>query len=153
MNVGTMTNQNAWTTSNVSVTVGDKEGNRVVISNLVDWNHQPQISDHVYFQSEQLDKLVGPVDCKALASQPCFINITISGAGSSPDRGCGDIEVSSRVVGNYTFYIQEWFSQEIQENVARQLCPRPSKGTTSCTTGSLTTEFWGHTSWPVKNKF
>lgn len=137
LTISTLPEPTAGTTSNVSITVGDKEGNRVVIPNVVEWNRLQPEPGHVYFQSGQVDKFLGTEDCYALASHPCFINITISGTGDNPTWGCGDIMVDAPPVGDNIFYIREWLTPEINYSVERQLCPPPSKGMTSCTTGSL----------------
>lgn len=137
VNVKTMQvrDPDAGTDSVVSLTLGDKEGNRVVIRDLVDWGRQLMPPDHVFFQSGNLDHLGGLETC--LASEPCYINLTASGTGHRPSWGCDYVEVKVEEVGEKKFYIAEWLTKEIDYSIVRELCPHLGKEITGCNTGSL----------------
>lgn len=136
-----MSEPNSGTTSNVGITLGDKEGNKFTIPNLVDWDLNPDTRpDHVYFQTGQLDTLSGLVSHKAFESQPCFINITITGTGSNPRWGLAYIKVIAGAgeTEKNTFYIEQWFAPYNNYNVPRYLCENPGKGImTGCSKASL----------------
>lgn len=125
------------TTSNVSITVGDKEGKQVVIPNILDWNRNKPNPGYVFFQPGNVDLLDGQEDCYALASHPCLISVTITGTGDSPSWLLDYVIVDAPPVGNQRFDIRRWLSSYGQYSAFKNLCPRPSKGKTSSTEDSL----------------